>query len=253
MTTAAAEAGFEVHTTRIPDLTGPNLQAKAREFRYGFLELVVKKESADAIATGHTLDDRVETTLARLIHGAGLTGLAGLPAKDRDRVRPLVDLRRSETRAYLEECGIESYDDPANDDDSFERVAVRDRLLSAIEKRWGDGAIRAMTVSADRLRDDADALDSIAERLYGDSAKTSEEGVSFDRGPLVAIPRAFRRRLLERAVGHVRDRSGGIGAALDALDAGLPGPGSPSELRFAVASGIEIVIASDRVIVTGSG
>jgi hypothetical protein len=62
------------------------------------------------------------------------------------------------------------------------------------------------------------------------------------------MPRALRRRILERAVGRVRDRSGGIEAALDELE----GPsGSPPGLkRFAVASGIEIAIESQRVLVS---
>ncbi|MGH2819660.1 MAG: ATP-binding protein, partial [Actinomycetota bacterium] len=32
---AAAAAGFDVHMVRVPDLAGPNLQARARDFRYG--------------------------------------------------------------------------------------------------------------------------------------------------------------------------------------------------------------------------
>lgn len=245
VSTAVAEAGFEIHVIRAPDLDGPNLHARAREFRYRFFETIAARWGATRIATGHTLDDRVETTLARLIHGAGTDGLAGLPPSQGRRIRPLVDIRRSETRAYCDAVGLNYYEDPANEDERFERVVIRRHVVPAIEERWGEGAIRAMGVSADRLAEDAAALAGLADRVYEGVSKTSEEGVSFDLGVILEAPRAFRRRILERAVGRVRDRSGGIEAALDALEQSA-GSGAG---RFAVASGIEIDIGKDRVVV----
>ena len=239
-----AAEGFDVHVVRAPDLAGPNLQARARAFRYGFLSTVAQRVGAARIATGHTLDDRVETTLARLLHGAGTEGLAGIPPVDGPRVRPLIEVRRAETRAHCEEVGLAFHDDPANDDPRFERVAVRRRLVAAIEEGWGDGAVRAIASSAARLREDAAALGALAERLYGELARATEDGVAFERAPLEAVPRALRRRLLERAVGRVRDRAGGIEAALD----GLEGPDTGAR-RFAVASGAQIVVGPERVSV----
>jgi tRNA(Ile)-lysidine synthase len=239
-----SEAGLEVHLVRAPDLSGPNLQARARAFRYGFLETVAARVGAGRIATGHTLDDRVETTLGRLLHGAGTEGLAGIPPADGRRVRPLVGVRRAETRAYCEERGLEFFDDPANDDLRFERVAVRRELVGAIESRWGDGAVRAVATSAERLREDADALTRLANRVYGDVARGDGDDLEIATEELRALPRALRRRVLEKAVGRVRDRSGGIDAALDLLDRS---PSAPK--RFAVAAGIELSVEPARVLV----
>lgn len=241
---AAAEIGFDVHVARAPDLAGPNLHARARDFRYAFFETIARDIQASKVATGHTLDDRVETTLARLVHGAATDGLAGIPPTAEDRIRPLIGLRRSETRAYCNECGLDYVDDPANDDDRFDRAAVRNLLVAAIEDRWGDGAIRAIAGAADDLRDDADALKTLADRLYAEMAATSGEVVSFDRSALLEMPRAFRRRMLERAIGRVRDRSGGIDAALVALDQGKV------DGSFAVAAGSEITLTAAQVRVS---
>ena len=246
----AAAAGFEVHLVRAPDLAGSNLHARARELRYGFLDLVAQREEAAAIATGHTLDDRVETTLARLVHGAGTSGLAGLPPKGDKRIRPLIEARRSDTRAYCEERGLWFYDDPANEDERFERVKIRKHLVAAIEEGWGDGAIRSIATSAGRLGEDSLALATLAARLYQDASVAAEEGVRIDLPTLLTIPRALRRRVLELAVGRVRDRSGGIDATLDALDRG---PDALRERpRFSVASGIEIVVEERHVLVDKS-
>ncbi len=240
----AAEAGFEVHTVRAPDLAGPNLQARARVFRYSFLETVAGRIGASVIATGHTIDDRVETTLARLMHGGGTQVLAGLPPAEGARVRPLIDCRRAETRGYCEERSLEFFDDPSNDDRRFERAAVRHELIPPITARWGEGAIVAIARSSERLREDATALGEIASRL-APSLVSAEGGVAtLPLEDVTKLPRALRRRLLEVAVGRVRDRAGGIEGALDALERDRTG-----EAVFSVAEGTEIALTKDHIVV----
>lgn len=241
-----AEAGFDVHVARAPDLAGSNLHARARDFRYEFFGIVAERIGADRIATGHTLDDRVETTLGRLIHGAGTRGLAGLPPVEGARIRPLIDVRRVETRTYCMERELEFYDDPANADDRFERAKIRSGVLRMIEEDWGDGAVRSIARSAELLKDDAVMLEELADGLFGQMAKHEGDATTFELDALKGIPRPFRRRLIERAVGEVRDRSGGIEAVVEALDKGT----TSVPARFAIASGIEVVLEADRITVS---
>ena len=245
VSTAVAEAGFEIHLVRIPDLAGPNLHARARDFRYGFLDMVTQKEGVDLIATGHTLDDRVETTLARLVHGAGTKGLIGIPPADDNRVRPLIELRRGETRTYCEECGLDFHEDPANEDLRFERTAVRTQLVAAIEERWGDGAIRAIAQSIDRLSQDEQALSDIAIRLWETEVGEHQGNAQKIALPIIQrAPRAIRRRILEQMVGQLRDRNAGIDAALDAMDRPIT-----QEARFSLPKGAEITITPELLTV----
>lgn len=243
LSSAAAKAGYEVHLVRAPDLSGPNLHARARAFRYSFFETVAGQIGAARIATGHTLDDRVETLLARLLHGAATGVLAGIPPSDGRRIRPLIEARRTETRAYCEEVGLAFVDDPANDDPRYERARVRATLVAAIEQGWGEGALRAIARSAERLREDAAALDALAEAAW--PAVAPHGGARLERAALAELPAALARRLIERAVGRVRDRAGGIDAALQALRAGKSG------LRFAVAEGIVLELSDDALAVEG--
>ena len=238
----AAEAGFEVHLMRLGDLGGPNLQARARELRYGFFDMVVARTGATRVATGHTLDDRVETTLARLIHGAGTGGLAGLPPLEGARMRPLADVRRAETRAYCEERGLQFFDDPANTDVRFERAAVRALVVAPIETHWGDGGVRAIARSAERLREDAGALDALAERIAVEVSHPAESAVELDKKALLALPRALQRRVLELAVGRVRDRAAGIDEVLDHL-----GRAPDRAARFDLAAGTSVSVTSAHV------
>lgn len=244
---AAAKAGFDVHVGRAPDLSGPNLHARARAFRYAFFETVAGEVGAVRVATGHTLDDRVETTLARLVHGAATEGLAGIPPAEGARIRPLIDVRRAETKAYCEARGLEFYEDPSNEDQRFERSVVRSTIVTAIEDRWGSGAIRAIASSSERLREDAEFLSSLTDTVYGRMVTGDDQEVRIDRDLFLELGRALRRRVLERAVGRVRDRAGGIAAALDAAER-TPQSGA----RFDVAAGIEIEFGKDELFVRKS-
>lgn len=238
-----SQAGFDVHVARAPDLAGSNLQARARDFRYEFLELIRDKVGAERIATGHTLDDRVETTLARLIHGGGTRSLAGIQPLNGPRCRPLLRVRRAETRTYCEQRELPFYDDPANDDARFERVKVRKDVVASVERGWGEGAVRAIARSVELLSDDARALEELADNLFGQLARTADDTVVFARPAFGQLPRAFQRRLLARAVGDVRDRSGGIEAAVDALT-----ERPPRELSFDVAEGVKIVLLGESEV-----
>jgi tRNA(Ile)-lysidine synthase len=242
----AAEAGFDVHVARAKGLEGSNLQERARDFRYAFFDTLAVQEGARVIATGHTLDDRVETTLARLIHGAGGDGLAGLRPRAGNRIHPLLPLRRGDTRSYCDEVGLTYHDDPANEDPRFERSRIRSDVIGAIEAGWGEGSVRAMATAIDRLGEDADALGGQAETLFAGLMKEdTERRLRFDLATIRRLPRALQRRILELAVGRVRDRAGGINAALDAV----AGKTQKPDARFAVAEGGEIVVGTDEVIV----
>ena len=97
---------------------GPNLEARAREARLDALP--------DGVLTGHTADDQAETVLLNLLRGSGVHGSAGIGDPGR---RPLLGLRRSESRALCGACGLEPLDDPMNDDPRFVRNRIRNEVL----------------------------------------------------------------------------------------------------------------------------
>jgi tRNA(Ile)-lysidine synthase len=112
---------------------GVSLQARARELRYSALQEIARERGAARIAVGHTQDDQAETVLARLLRGAGLRGLGGIEARRSDGViRPLLDCRRADVRAYAEERGLLFVDDPSNHQRTFERVRIRHEILPVL-------------------------------------------------------------------------------------------------------------------------
>ena len=128
---------------------GPNLEARARTARQAALP-------AGAL-TGHTADDRAETMLINLLRGAGLDGLTAMgPAP----TRPLLALRRWETRALCEAEGLAPVDDRSNDDRRFVRNRVRAELLPLMDDIAGRDVVGLLERTASVLADDAELVDA---------------------------------------------------------------------------------------------
>jgi tRNA(Ile)-lysidine synthase TilS/MesJ len=70
--------------------------------------------------------------------------------------RPFLELPRATVRQACLEAGLAPYDDPHNHDERFARTAVR-RLLAELD------LVPGLVRSARLLREDADALDALAE------------------------------------------------------------------------------------------
>jgi tRNA(Ile)-lysidine synthase len=131
---------------------GGNLQARARTERWMALREASARVGAARIATGHHADDRAETLILRLLRGTGPRGLAVLPARDGDRIRPMVHARRSDVEAHVIRHRIPFCVDPSNSDPRFLRTRVRHEVLPALE-RLGPRVVEHMCTLADELRD----------------------------------------------------------------------------------------------------
>ncbi|MEO8143973.1 MAG: tRNA lysidine(34) synthetase TilS [Betaproteobacteria bacterium] len=108
------------------------------------------KLNVDAIAVGHHLDDQAETVLFNLLRGAGLDGASGMPAVGalgrKMLLRPLLEVPRSEIRAYAAEHGLAWIEDESNADESLTRNFIRRRvgpLLAEKFPRWQESLARA--------------------------------------------------------------------------------------------------------------
>lgn len=112
---------------------GLSIQMAARELRYRWFESVRETQGFDAIATGHNLNDSVETALMHLVRGTGLTGLGGIPMRNGRIIRPLLFATRT---AILEFAGVQHLvwrEDSSNADEHYTRNALRHRVLPQLE------------------------------------------------------------------------------------------------------------------------
>ncbi len=170
-TAAAVGAGFRA--VRICVGQGPNQEARARAARYAALP--------PGVLTGHTADDQAETVLVNLLRGAA-DGLAGMRSTDRVG-RPLLALRRAETRALCREVGLAVVDDPSNADPAHLRNRVRAELLPMLAGLAGRDVVPILVRQAEVVALDAGVLDSLAAAVDVTDARA-----------VAAAPRAIARR-----------------------------------------------------------
>jgi tRNA(Ile)-lysidine synthase len=190
--TDALGAGFQ--PTRVVVEPGPNLEARARDARYVALESARVEHGADVVLVGHTADDQAETVLLNVLRGAAASGLAGMAPRHGTLVRPLLELRRAETRALCDALGLAVIDDPMNDDRAFRRVAIRHDVLPYLSALAERDLVPVLARQAEILRSDTEYLDALAARAWpGDDGPRAAS--------LTALPAPLARRALRQWLG----------------------------------------------------
>jgi tRNA(Ile)-lysidine synthase len=159
----AESRGLAFRTDR-PDVAGTasqvgtGIQETARRLRYDFLEIVRLSTGGGKIATGHNLDDNAETILLNLFRGTGVRGLAGIPVRRENIVRPLLFASREEIAAYAADAGIPFREDSSNASDAYARNVVRHHVLPRICEFVSPAAPRNIVRTGDLLRNVAGFL-----------------------------------------------------------------------------------------------
>ncbi len=111
-----------------------NLEDAARRLRYSFFADVAASKRLQRVAVAHTADDQAETVLARIVRGSGPPGLASIYPVKGTIVRPLLEIRRAELRAYLSSRGQHWREDASNQDTARLRAFLRHNVLPLLER-----------------------------------------------------------------------------------------------------------------------
>lgn len=110
-------------------VAGQSLQMAARQLRYEWFEQIRAENGYAAVATGHNLNDSVETALLHFIRGTGPTGLGGIPVRNECVIRPLLFASREEIQFYAGQNGLNWREDSSNRTDDYTRNQIRRHLL----------------------------------------------------------------------------------------------------------------------------
>jgi len=189
-----------VERVEIGDEGGP--EAAARTARRRVFDAALERTGALRVLLAHTLDDQAETVLLGLARGSGPDSLAGMRVDSAPYLRPLLGIRRTQTRAFCTDSGLSVWDDPHNEDERFARVRVRETGLPVLEAQLGPGVAEALTRTAEQLREDAEALDHLALEWAEEIAEHSEAGIALPVAALASQPAALRQRVIRIAAEH---------------------------------------------------
>jgi len=143
---------------------GASVEAEARRARYAALAAAL--EPGECLLTGHHADDQLETVLLQLFRGAGVAGLAAMPARAPlgagFHLRPLLQVERSQLETYGAASGLDWVEDPMNRESRYDRSYLRHAVLPAVHERW-PALARTVGRSARHMAAAQGLLDVLAE------------------------------------------------------------------------------------------
>ncbi|MEX2150830.1 MAG: tRNA lysidine(34) synthetase TilS [Steroidobacteraceae bacterium] len=190
---ASLEVSFETIELELAPPPGASVEAAARDARYAALQS--RLAPGEALVTAHHQDDQLETVLLQLFRGAGLAGLAAMPASaplgHGLLLRPLLGVTRTEIDAYARATGIGRIEDPTNLSPRFDRGLLRREVIPGLRARWPSVARTVSrtarhAATAQGLLDDLAAIDA-ADGIEGDRLAVAR---------CLALPRARQANLL---------------------------------------------------------
>lgn len=190
-------------------ITG-NIQSSARNVRYTLLKRAADSHGCTHIATAHHGDDQLETLLMRLARGSGVSGMAGIRARNGRIVRPLLGFAKAELEAICASAGLEPVHDPSNDDSDFDRVAMRQWLAGSEHPFDLDRVQRTARAMSEAGR----ALAWATEQFAGERVIRNGDEIELDAS---GLPADLQRRLLLHCIALADPALTPKGDAIDRL------------------------------------
>lgn len=183
-----------------------HFEADARRARYAWLLEIAAARGASAIAVGHTRDDQAETILHRIIRGAGLRGLAGIPSQrvlscdpPVMLIRPLLSVSRQAIRASLGSTGDAFREDASNSDQARTRARIRHDLLPRLAQEYNPRVAEAIVRLGRLARASEGAIERHMIALEHDVTRLlSDDLIELHRDRLLRYPLFLRAEVLRR-------------------------------------------------------
>lgn len=209
---------------------GLGVEETGRRLRYEFLRRTAEELGCNRIATAHNADDNLETLLLHLVRGAGLHGLAGIPPRRGEIVRPLLTTSRSDIEAYLAEHGLTHVEDCTNADESYARNRIRRQVVPVLRQlnpRLTESAAETMGY----LRADNDYLNAQAAAACA-HARWAEDDLVIEARYIAQLPAAIAPRAARRMLEMMGDGNTDCSAAHLKAIVDLAAGEDPSAVAF---------------------
>ncbi|NMB01563.1 MAG: tRNA lysidine(34) synthetase TilS [Firmicutes bacterium] len=186
----------EYDINRYLTLSGESKQQGARKIRYQLLKNYAEAHGYHWIALGHHGDDQAETVLMRIIRGAGLHGLGGIPLQRGMFIRPLLSIYKNEILRYCQDFGIPYVQDETNFQPIYLRNKVRKELLPHLAQEYNPEIISQLVQLAELAREDELELQTRADSICRENIQWRRGQVLFPRQLFSDLTVAMQRRVL---------------------------------------------------------
>ena len=158
-----SQVPFQLETVDIAAHRGLGLEGAARRARYD----AYARLEADFLVLAHHRDDQAETLLLQLLRGAGVRGLAAMPALRQmpgggvKILRPLLGSSRADIEAFAREHGLKWVEDESNADTGRRRNFLRHEVLPMLDREF-PAARATVARAAAHLAEAGELLDLMA-------------------------------------------------------------------------------------------
>jgi tRNA(Ile)-lysidine synthase len=172
---------------------GDSIEAVARAARYAALARLAGVAGCDLVLLAHHREDQAETFLLQALRGAGVAGLAAMPARAvRAGItwcRPWLDQPRAAVEAYVRRYRLAYVDDDSNTDPRFARNRLRTQVWPVLQQAFPQAG-QALGDAARWAQDAAACLAALADLDLG-AVQVTLPGVHPAAGPALDLAALF--------------------------------------------------------------
>jgi tRNA(Ile)-lysidine synthase len=166
---------FQSLTVDLDLKKGESLEARAREVRYS--ALIHNTQKNETLFVAQHQDDQAETFLLQLCRGAGIKGLASMPAMRAVSgvvlARPFLGVTQRAIADYAQANHLSWCDDPSNQEKQLRRNFLRLDVMPLLKTAW-PSLNKTLARSAALVGEANTLLDELAEQDY-QQARVSEK------------------------------------------------------------------------------
>jgi tRNA(Ile)-lysidine synthase len=127
-----------------------SVQMAARKLRYDWFEKLSQDFGYDKIATGHHVDDAIETMIIYQMRNHDDRRMKSIPVRNGKVIRPMLFLMKKEIESYASVNKIIFREDSSNNSDKYLRNSIRHHIIPMLEAKdesFRNTMIEHMTLS----------------------------------------------------------------------------------------------------------
>jgi tRNA(Ile)-lysidine synthase len=179
---------------------GESIEEACRRIRYETLHTTCEREGFGKIATGHTLDDNIETIIFRLISGTGPRGFSGIFPVSGRVIHPLLCVTKEQVVEFLNTMEAEYRIDSTNLSDDFSRNMIRNRVLPLFEEINANFKEHILSLSQILKEEDA-LLSTQTNEFLRKAIRNRVNGkIEIDLTQFCVLPDSLKRRVIIECV-----------------------------------------------------
>ena len=154
-----------------------SIEEAARFLRYEALFQLAEEAKADFIITAHNINDNAETVFLNLISGTSIDGLAGIPIKRDNILRPFLCIDKINIEQYLIKNKIKFIKDSSNINLKIKRNFLRKRILPPLKEKLNPSLNKTILRTSEVLANQKKVLDFFIKSIITEVVQQKKSGI----------------------------------------------------------------------------